>query len=428
MATTSNGSTSAASSYTIPAHGGTLVDRLLTGAAAADLLARAAGLPKIQLDSRTAADAELLATGAFSPLDGFVRKNDYHSIIENMRTASGAVFSIPITLTIPEGDASKYKVGQEAALVGLDGQVAGTIAIDDIYTLDRDKEAREVYRTPDPRAAASGDTKHPGVAYLFERGPELAVGGRVTLGKRTIERKFPEHHRDPSEVRALIAERGWRKTVAFQTRNPIHRAHEYLLRVALETVDGLAVHPLVGDTKGDDVPAVTRMECYTTLLDAYFPKDRVLLTVFPFAMRYCGPREAVLHAVARQNYGFSHFIVGRDHAGVGNWYGTYDAQKIFEQLPAPTSLEAASSPNELKIQLLNFEHSFWCKACGNVASIKTCPHDAAERLTLSGTRVRELLAGGELPPPEYSRPEIAKILAAAYRAQDEARAHASKPA
>ena len=409
MTTISNHSTSVQRDYADPAeagrtheiapHGGTLVSRLAEGAAASDLLARAAQLPKVQLDARTAADAELLATGVFSPLDGFVRKNDYQSIIREMRVGSGAVFPIPITLTVPKADRGKYKEGAEAALVAPDGSVAGVIAVDEVYELDRELEAKEVYRTD--------DRKHPGVAYLFERGDEVALGGRITLGKRTIERKFPAHHRDPSELRAIIAERGWRRTVAFQTRNPIHRAHEYLLRVALETVDGLVVHPLVGETKGDDVPAVTRMDCYTTLLDKYFPKDRVLLSVFPFAMRYAGPREAVLHAVARQNYGFSHFIVGRDHAGVGNYYGTYDAQKIFDRF----------SKDDFAITLLFFEHSFWCSGCGGVASIKTCPHDAAQRLVLSGTRVRELLTKGELPPTEYSRPEVAEILGAAYRAQ-----------
>lgn len=351
----------------------------------------------MQLDGRTGADAELIATGVFSPLEGFVCRNDYLSIVTEAHRTTGELFPIPITLGVPRNNSRQFREGHEAALVDARGEVVGTIAIDEVYELDRELEAKEVYKTT--------ETKHPGVAYLFERKDEVGLGGRVTLARRTIERKFPQHHRDPSEVRKIIAARGWRRTVAFQTRNPIHRAHEYLLRCALEITDGLAVHPLVGETKGDDVPAAVRVRCYEVLLDKYFPKDRALLTVFPFAMRYAGPREALLHAVARQNYGFSHFIVGRDHAGVGNYYGTYDAQRIFETIP----------PGELAIQTLFFEHSFYCHGCAGVASIKTCPHGDEQRLILSGTRVRELLSKGEAPPPEFSRPEVAAILIAAYR-------------
>ena len=384
--------------HVVPAHGGALVDRLATGKEASDVLARAAGLPRIALDARTSADAELIATGAFSPLDGFLTRASYLSVIRDMRLSSGEVFSIPITLGIPASRVTEFKEGKEAALTAPDGEVVGTLGVDEIYPLDRPLEAKEVYRTE--------DAAHPGVAYLLANGG-LAVGGKITLAKRTIARRFPEHHRDPSEVRALIQERGWKRTVAFQTRNPIHRAHEYLLRTALEITDGLVVHPLVGETKGDDVPAAVRVRCYEVLLEKYFPKERALLSVFPFAMRYAGPREAVLHAVARQNYGFSHFIVGRDHAGVGNYYGTYDAQKIFETL----------APGDLAITPLFFEHSFHCKECQGVASLKTCPHDVASRLVLSGTRVRELLTRGEGLPAEFSRPEVAAILTDAYRAQ-----------
>jgi len=387
-------------SYEVPVHGGGhLVDRMVTGDQSADVLRRAKGLPRVRLDARSGADAELIATGAFSPLDGFVGKDDYFSIVRDARLSSGkkALFPIPITLSVPRGEAKGFRAGQDAALVDAAGEVVGTIAVDDIYELDRDLEAKEVYRTT--------DTKHPGVAYLMEHRDEVALAGRVTLARRTIERKFPQHHRDPAELRKKIADLGWRRTVAFQTRNPIHRAHEYLLRCALEITDGLVVHPLVGETKGDDVPAVTRVRCYEILLDKYFPKDRALLSVFPFAMRYAGPREALLHAVARQNYGFSHFIVGRDHAGVGNYYGTYDAQRIFDTV----------EPGELAIQTLFFEHSFYCHGCAGVASIKTCPHGEDQRLVLSGTRVRELLTKGEAPPAEFSRPEVAAILIAAYR-------------
>ncbi|MGH7298512.1 MAG: sulfate adenylyltransferase [Polyangiaceae bacterium] len=381
----------------ITPHGGSLVQRLTNGAEAAELLERAATLPRLRLDARTGADAELLATGALSPLDGFLRKDDYFRVIHEARLQGGLMFPIPITLGAPRGDIGGLREGKDAALVDAGGDVVGVIAIDEIYDFDRDLEAREVYRTT--------ETRHPGVAWLFEHRGERAVGGRITLARRTIERRFPQHHRDPAEVRAVIAQRGWRRTVAFQTRNPIHRAHEYLLRCALEITDGLVVHPLVGETKGDDVPAATRVRCYEVLLDRYFPRDRVLLSVFPFAMRYAGPREALLHAIARQNYGFSHFIVGRDHAGVGSYYGTYDAQRIFDTL----------APGDLAIQTLFFEHSFYCHGCAGVASIKTCPHPESERLVLSGTRVRELLSSGQAPPPEYSRPEVAEILIAAYR-------------
>ncbi|HEY8080251.1 MAG TPA: sulfate adenylyltransferase [Labilithrix sp.] len=378
----------------MPAHGGRLVDRLARGEEAAAVLARAAALPRIELDARTASDAELLATGALSPLEGFVGKEDYFSILTNTRLAkSGLVFPIPITLGTTRENARA--LGREAALV-FEGEVVGTIEVSEVYDFDREAEAQHVYKTT--------EDAHPGVKWLKSRGDEVGVAGRITLAKRTIKRRFPEHHRDPVEVRAEIAQRGWRRTVAFQTRNPIHRAHEHLLRSALETVDGLAVHPLVGETKEDDVPADVRVRAYETLLSKYFPKDRVLLTVFPFAMRYAGPREALLHAIARQNYGFSHFIVGRDHAGVGSYYGTYDAQKIFDTL----------SPTDLAITTIFFEHSFWCRGCGQVASLKTCPHDKSEHLVLSGTKVREALSRGEKLPVEFTRPEVAAILAEAY--------------
>jgi sulfate adenylyltransferase len=351
----------------------------------------------VRLDARTGADAELIATGALSPLQGFLKKDDYFSVIRTAHLASGPMFPIPITLGVPKAEAAAIREGQEVALVDASGAIVGTLSVEEKYDFDRDLEAGEVYKTT--------ESKHPGVAWLFEHRDEVALGGRLTLARRTIERKFPQHHRDPAELRGVIAARGWRRTVAFQTRNPIHRAHEYLLRCALEITDGLVVHPLVGETKGDDVPAATRVRCYEVLLDKYFPKERTLLSVFPFAMRYAGPREALLHAVARQNYGFSHFIVGRDHAGVGNYYGTYDAQRIFDTL----------SPGELAIQTLFFEHSFYCNACAGVASIKTCPHAENQRLILSGTRVRELLSSGQAPPAEFSRPEVAAILIAAYR-------------
>jgi sulfate adenylyltransferase len=380
----------------VPPHGGRLVDRTLPPDRAADELARAASLPSLRLDARALSDLHLVAVGGFSPLEGFLGRADYESVVGAMRLADGTFFPMPITLGAGRDWVRGLGGAREVALADGAGEPVGLLALDEAFEPDRVAEAREVYRTL--------DEAHPGVAPLLARRGELALGGRVTL-LRAPRPRFAEHHRDPAALRALFAERGWRRVVAFQTRNPVHRAHEYLLRAALETVDGLVIHPLVGETKGDDVPADVRVRCYEALLERYFPAGRALLSVYPAAMRYAGPREALLHAVARQNYGFSHFIVGRDHAGVGNYYGTYDAQRAFDAL----------GPGDLAITPLFFEHSFHCRACGGVASLKTCPHDASERLQLSGTRVRELLARGEALPEEFTRPEVARVLAAAYR-------------
>ena len=380
--------------------GGTLVSRVLPPDAARDFLARAPSLASITLDERSRADLELLATGAFSPLDGFNRRAEYEGIVREMRLPGGTPFSIPIVLSVSPAEGKALKTGQEVALVVDEGgvrEVVGSIVVDEIFPIDRELEADNVYRTR--------EDKHPGVAWLYQRTGDLAVGGRVSLAKRSIERKFPAHHRDPIETRKIFDERGWRRVVGFQTRNPVHRAHEYLIKAALEGVDGLLLHPLVGETKSDDVPAAVRMRCYEVLLEKYFPPDRALLSVLPFAMRYAGPREAVLHAILRQNYGCTHFIVGRDHAGVGNYYGTYDAHRIFD----------AFKPGELGITVMFFEHTFYSKKFGEFGSTKTLPGGPEDRLTLSGTAVREMLSKGELPPPEFSRPEIAQILIEAYR-------------
>jgi sulfate adenylyltransferase len=332
----------------------------------------------------------MLASGALSPLEGFLGRDDYEAVVEDMRLASGLVWALPVCLAVDAAPA-----GDRVALADARGRPVAVLEVDDVFPYDKEREAERCFRTT--------DGAHPGVARLYGQKP-LYLAGRVTVFERARP-PFPELALDPIATRGIFAARGWKRVVGFQTRNPIHRAHEYLTKVALETVDGLLVHPLVGDTKADDVPAETRVECYRVLLDGFYPRERVLLAAFPAAMRYAGPREAVWHAICRKNYGCSHFIVGRDHAGVGTYYGTYDAQLIFDEL----------EPHELDIEPMFFEHSFWCRACGAMASAKTCPHAVEEHVVLSGTRVRELLAAGETPPAEFTRAEVAEVLMQAYR-------------
>ncbi|PZA08060.1 sulfate adenylyltransferase [Meiothermus sp. PNK-Is4] len=366
-------------------HGGVLVDRLVQ----ADPR-EYAHLPALELGERSYADLELIATGVYSPLEGFLGEADYRSVVEHMRLANGLPWSIPITLSVPKDQARSYRGNVRLTR---NGQTVGLLEVLEQYTPDRQKEALEVYRTTDPA--------HPGVAALLRQG-EVNLAGRVSLF-RLDRGEFPRYHFTPRETRALF--RGWRTVVAFQTRNPIHRAHEYLHKVALEHIDGLFLNPLVGATKQDDVPARVRMRAYEVLLERYYPKERVLLGVYPAAMRYAGPREAILHAISRKNYGCTHFIVGRDHAGVGSYYGPYEAQEIF----------AAFRPEEIGIEILKFEHTFYCRTCGAIASARTCPHDREHHLILSGTRVRELLRSGAALPPEFTRPEVAEVLRAAYQ-------------
>ncbi len=387
----------------IPPHGGALINREVTGEAARALEERARSLPAVALSSRKLSDLEMLAIGGFSPLEGFMTREQYRPVVEEMRLPGGLPWTMPITLDVPAETARSLKNGAEIALAEPDGTRLAVLEVAEVFEYDRAVEAEKVYRTT--------DEAHPGVAALYKQ-EALLAGGRVTVFRRPSNREFLEHRLDPVQTRAEFDRRGWKRVVGFQTRNPVHRAHEYIQKCALEIVDGLLLHPLVGDTKSDDIPAAVRMRCYEELLDGYYPKDRVVLSVNPAAMRYAGPREAIFHALVRKNYGCSHFIVGRDHAGVGNYYGTYDAQYIFDEF----------APQALGVTPLFFEHTFYCRACEGMASSKTCPHGEEQRVSLSGTKVREMLSRGEEPPHEFTRPEVARVLIASMRGAAEAAA------
>jgi sulfate adenylyltransferase len=394
------------SSETILPHGGKLVNRVLAGAARDAALKEAAGLEKLTLNARELSDVEMIATGVYSPVEGFMGRETFESVVEAShlpasfgRAPGGGAWpwTIPVTIAVKHENAARFAPGRTVALVDPSkATIIGTFAIDDQFEPDKKREAERVYRTT--------DSAHPGVAAVQQMGPTY-LGGKITVLNRPVLSTFAAYRRDPIDTRREFAERGWKRVVAFQTRNPVHRAHEYIQKCALEIVDGLMLHPLVGETKSDDIPADVRMRCYEVLLENYYPKDRVLLRVLPAAMRYAGPREAIFHAIMRKNYGCTHFIVGRDHAGVGNYYGTYDAQKIFDEF----------DPAAIGITPLFFDHTFFCSSCGAMASTKTCPHPADQHMTLSGTRVREMLGRGEIPPVQFTRPEVAEVLIASYR-------------
>ncbi|RKY03341.1 sulfate adenylyltransferase [Candidatus Poribacteria bacterium] len=380
----------------ISPHGGVLINRFPPREEREEWLGKAGEMPQIPVPQTFIQEMENIATGLFSPLKGFMCREDYERVVEEMRLADGTVWSMPIVLPIDEETAKSLKVGSWAAVTDLSGEVYGVIEVRDVFRRDKRREASKVY--------GATDGAHPGVARLYSE-PELLVGGPIWMLRRMRHEKFKRYRLDPADTRRIFSERGWRTVVAFQTRNPIHRAHEYLQKVALEIVDGLFLNPLVGETKSDDIPAEVRMRCYEVLLERYYPKERVVMGVFPTHMRYAGPREAIFHAICRKNYGCTHIIIGRDHAGVGSYYGPYDAQRIFDRF----------DPDEIGIVPLKFEHAFYCRRCGGMATRKTCPHPEEDHITLSGTKLREMLRKGVYPPPELTRPEVAQILMEAMR-------------
>ncbi len=382
---------------TIAPHGGTLVSLFAEADRARELAREAERLPSIPLDDRSQSDLEMLAQGGYSPLRGFLTHDEWLGVVRDMHLPDGTLWPIPITLPVSREQAGGAAPGKRVALRDHRGKALAILTVADRYEPDRNLEAKEVYRTT--------EAAHPGVAYVMQDAAAMYVGGAVEVIERPDTIRFPNHHRDPKDVRSVFAERGWRTVVAFQTRNPVHRAHEYLQKCAMEMVDGLLLHPIVGATKSDDIPADVRMRCYEALLENYYPAGRTLLNVLPMPMRYAGPREAVLHAVVRQNYGATHLIIGRDHAGVGSYYGTYDAQDMLRSLPT----------GSIRLTPIYFENSFFCRVCGSMASQKTCPHDEGAHLSLSGTKVREMLRRGEVPPPEFTRKEVAEVLIASMK-------------
>jgi sulfate adenylyltransferase len=372
-------------------HGGTLINRIAPESVRDELKDSMNDMASLTLNAWELSDLQMIAIGAFSPLEGFMDQATYESVLDTGHLPNGLPWTLPIVLSATTEVADGLKEGSDVALKDDDGAPVGILHLEEKYNYDKVYCAKQAFLTD--------DAEHPGVAVVYAQG-DVLLGGKITLLARKKPQQFLKYRLDPAETRKAFEELGWKTVVGFQTRNPIHRAHEYLQKCAMEIVDGLLIHPIVGETKSDDISAEMRMRCYEVLMENYYPKDRVMLAVNPANMRYAGPKEAIFHAIVRKNYGCTHFIVGRDHAGVGNYYGTYDAQYIFNDF----------DKDKLGITPLFFEHAFFCKKCGNMASVKTCPHGKEEHVFLSGTKVREMLRAGQLPPAEFTRAEVATVL------------------
>lgn len=382
----------------ISPHGGELKPLLLKGEELKETLKKARALPRVPMTTRERDDLIMMGIGAFSPLNGFMTEADWQGVCDEMKMADGTFWPIPITLSVTQEVAKRLKEGQEIALTDREnGEFLGLMVIEEKYKIDKTHECKQVFKTD--------DIQHPGVAKVMAQG-EVNLAGLVrVLSESDYPKRFHGIYTTPEETRELFKEKGWKTIAALQLRNPMHRSHEYIAKIALEICDGFFIHQLIGNLKEGDIPADIRVKCVEVLVENYFPKDRVIQKGYPLEMRYAGPREALLHAIFRQNYGATHLIVGRDHAGVGTYYGSFEAQEIFDQIPS----------DALLIKPLKIDWTFYCYKCKAMASYKTCPHPDEDHLLLSGTLLRKKLTEGESIPEEFSRPEVLSILTDYYR-------------